>query len=156
MGWDLVFNLVQISPRPMSAGGVRRAFQEWSTFVTWTTSTGRCGRPPGTKCFSISLPMPTTVVSQPNQDSVFFKRAAFFSSLKTKAGHIIVKAFASRSFIPCYCFSRSPPSVVINAPIIALPGNRNGRPDHRVVGCLVTLVPPSIRAIGSHQAAIWC
>ena len=61
---------------------------------------------------------------QPNQDSVFSKRAAFFNSLKNKIGHIMVKATAlrvnlnlrtsSRTFCPLRCASpctqRSRPS----------------------------------------------
>jgi hypothetical protein len=34
----------------------------------------------------------TGQLEQPNQDSVFSKRAAFFNSLKSNAGHIIAKA----------------------------------------------------------------
>ena len=38
----------------------------------------------------------TGQLAQPNQDSVFSKRAAFFNSLKSKVGHIMAKASALR------------------------------------------------------------
>ena len=36
----------------------------------------------------------TGQLAQPNQDYVFSKRAAFFSGLKSKVGHIMAKATA--------------------------------------------------------------
>ena len=38
----------------------------------------------------------TGQLSQPNQDAVFSKRAAFFNSLKSKVGHIMAKASSLR------------------------------------------------------------
>ena len=38
----------------------------------------------------------TGQLAQPNQDSAFSKRAAFFNSLKSKVGHIMAKASALR------------------------------------------------------------
>jgi hypothetical protein len=38
----------------------------------------------------------TGQLAQPNQDSVFSKRAAFFNSLKSKVGHIMARASALR------------------------------------------------------------